>query len=241
MAERMRVRRTNKKIRLYRHELKFYINYGEYIMLSKRLQLTLNADKNAVASNGVNEYFIRSLYFDDFFDSSLREKAIGVDNRDKYRLRAYRHNYDEVKLERKRKDSGYILKDSILLSRQECDNILDGDYGFLLYREEPFAREMYVNFLHKGLKPCVIVDYVREPYVFPYDDVRITFDKDIRTGFRSVDFCDSDIPTYPVIEDGLMVMEVKFNKVLPQYVRELIQTVGSRSAISKYCLCRKYE
>lgn len=238
MANKTRARRLQPK---YRHELKYYISYGEYIVLSKRLQMTLRADENAIQGYGVKEYFIRSLYFDDFYNSSLNEKLTGIDNRDKYRLRAYRHNYDEVKLERKRKTAGYILKDSILLSRQECDNILQGDYSFLLNRHEPFAKEMHHNFRCLGLRPCVIVDYVREPYIFPYEDVRITFDKDVRTGFRSLDFTNPYVPTYPVLEDGLLVMEVKFNNALPQYVRELIQTIGVRQAISKYCLCRKYE
>ena len=62
----------------------------------------------------------------------------GIDNR-QVQLCMHRHNYDEVKLERKRKTAGYILKDQYC--RQECDNILQGDYGFLLNRHEPLLRK----------------------------------------------------------------------------------------------------
>ena len=116
------------------------------------------------------------------------------------------------------------------------------DYSFLLKRPEPFARAMFGEFATRGLKPVVIVDYLREAYTFPTEDVRITFDKDIRTAYRGVSLFDFDQPTYPVIDDYAMVMEVKFNAYLPTWIRELIQPVSNiRSAISKYCLCRKYE
>ena len=101
---------------------------------------------------------------------------------------------------------------------------------------------MFAEFAAKGLKPVVIVDYMREAYTFPTEDVRVTFDKDIRTAYRGVSLFDFAQPTYPVVDDYAMVMEVKFNAYLPTWIRELIQPVSSvRSAISKYCLCRKFE
>ena len=68
----------------YRHELKYYISQADYVMMSNVLGRTMDADKNA---NGRGEYFIRSLYFDDVFDNSMREKLSGVDGREKIRIR----------------------------------------------------------------------------------------------------------------------------------------------------------
>jgi hypothetical protein len=224
----------------YRHELKYYLNLGDYEMLRTRLRLTMEQDRYARRNEG--EYFIRSLYFDDADDSAFREKLAGDNDRDKYRLRIYNMKDDVVKLERKHKEAGYILKESLDLSRAEAESLLKGDYGVLLNREEPFARRMYRTLSTSLFKPRVIVDYMREAYVFPVEDVRITFDKNVRTGFRSVDLFNPSIITYPAVSGYDMVLEVKFNRYLPTYVRALLQTEAhARSAISKYCLCRKYE
>lgn len=224
----------------YRHELKYYLNLGDYEMLRTRLRLTMEQDRYARRNEG--EYFIRSLYFDDADDSAFREKLAGDNDRDKYRLRIYNMKDDVVKLERKHKQAGYILKESLDLSRADAESLLRGDYGVLLGREEPFARRMYRTFSTALFKPRVIVDYMREAYVFPVEDVRITFDKNVRTGFRNVDLFNPNIITYPAVSGYDMVLEVKFNRYLPTYVRALLQTdAHARSAISKYCLCRKYE
>ncbi|MEG1547370.1 MAG: polyphosphate polymerase domain-containing protein [Clostridia bacterium] len=224
----------------YRHELKYYINQGDYTLLSKKLSLTMEQDRFARKNGG--EYFIRSLYFDDVNDTAFRDKLNGVDQRDKVRIRIYNMTDDTIKLECKHKQNGYILKDSIPLSRRECDALLSGTYSFLLQRKEPFAHAMFARFATSRLLPCVMVDYTREAYTFPLEDVRVTFDKNLHTGYRSVALFDAHAPTYPVIDRYDMVMEVKFNKYLSTYIRSLIQTEAhTRSAISKYCLCRRFE
>lgn len=228
------------KIPQYRHELKYYINQGAYTFLSKKLSLTMEQDKYARKNGG--EYLIRSLYLDDMDDSAFREKLDGIDNRDKFRIRIYNMSDAAIKLECKHKEGGYIKKTSLALSREEYERLRKGDYTFLLHRPEPFARRMFAEFATKPLRPCVIVDYMREAYTFPVQDVRVTFDKDVRTGYRSTDLFNTHIPTYRVIDDYDMVLEVKFNQYLPTYIRSLLQLDAHvRSAVSKYCLCRKFE
>ena len=161
--------------RPYRHELKYIIHAGDHAILSRRLQMTMAQDAYAAQNGG--EYHIRSLYFDDPWDSAVQEKVDGIEVRDKFRLRIYNHSDSSIKLERKHKNGPYIQKSSLRLSRAECDALLRGDYGFLLGRPEPFAGQMFGIMKLKQLRPKVLVDYDREPYVFPAEDVRITFDK----------------------------------------------------------------
>lgn len=239
MAAKSRPRRRTKE-KPYRHELKYFLNQEDYVLLRQRLNAAMEHDPHAAAAGG--EYLIRSLYFDDPADTAFREKLSGVDSRDKYRIRIYNHSDAVIKLECKHKKDGYIQKLSLSLDRGEAEALMAGQYGFLLSRPEPFARRMFMEFATKGLRPVVIVDYIREPFIFPLQDVRITFDKDIRTAFRATNIFDPYLPTYPVIEGYDMVMEVKFNEYLPGYIRELMQVNScARSAISKYCLCRKFE
>lgn len=223
----------------FRHELKYYISQGDYTLLHTRLRRCMESDAYAKKTGG--EYFIRSLYFDDYDDSALRTKLDGADDRDKYRIRIYNMRDDVIKLECKHKKDSYIQKSAISLNRAECDSLLAGRYSFLLKRPEPFARQMFAAFAG-GLHPVVIVDYMREPYVFPLEDVRVTFDKCIRTAYLNTKLFDPNIVTYPAIPEYDMVMEVKYNSYLSTYIRSLLQTgCGLRSAISKYCLCRRYE
>lgn len=225
----------------YRHELKYIITEGEHAILSRRLRMTMAQDANAAKAGG--EYHIRSLYFDDPYDIALQEKEDGVEIRDKYRIRIYNHSDATIKLERKHKYDQYIQKSSLSLSREECDSILAGDYRFLLDRPEPFAGHMFKQFTVDRIRPKVLVDYTREPYVFPVEDVRITFDKDIRTAMRSTDLFNPNVPTYPVSNlKNCMVLEVKFNRYLPYYISTLIQVgAADHSAVSKYLYCRTYE
>lgn len=224
----------------YRHELKYYINKGDYTLLHRKLSLTMEQDRNAAQNGG--EYFIRSLYFDDLNDSALREKIDGVDGRDKFRIRIYNMKDDAIKLECKHKEGSYIHKQSVALTRAEYETLRRGDYTFLLRRPEPFARRMFAEFSLRPLRPVVLVDYMREAYVFPTQDVRVTFDKNVRTGFRSTALFDPNVPTYPVITDYDMVLEIKFNRFLPTYIRSLLQSdAHARSAVSKYALCRQFE
>lgn len=224
----------------YRHELKYIISEGEHAILSRRLQRTMAQDANV---NAQGEYFIRSLYFDDPYDVALQEKEDGVQVRDKYRIRIYNHSDKTIKLERKHKHDQYIWKSSLSLTRDEYDQIIAGDYRFLLERPEQFAGEMFEVFTVNRIRPKVIVDYNREPYVFPVEDVRITFDKDIRTAMRSTDIFNPNLPTYPVWDlKNCMVLEVKFNRYLPAYIHTLIQLGASQhTAVSKYVFCRQYE
>lgn len=225
----------------YRHELKYVISEGEHRILSRRLQSALPSDKFAAKNGG--EYFIRSLYFDDPYDTALVEKAGGIQVRDKFRIRIYNFSDRTIKLERKHKDGAYIQKSSLTITREECDAIINGQYGFLLKRPEPFAGQMYGILRTRQLRPKVLVDYTREPYVYPIEDVRITFDKNIRTGMRSTDLFNPEVPTYPVSElRNCMILEVKFNRYLPTYIQSLVQLGASQHvAASKYVFCRQYE
>lgn len=60
----------------YRHELKFEIPYGEYLVMRSRLKLIMKSDPHA-GEDG--RYRIRSIYFDNSDDKALREKIDGSD------------------------------------------------------------------------------------------------------------------------------------------------------------------
>ncbi len=223
----------------YRHELKYIISEADAALLAIRLRAALRTDPHAKDGG----YFIRSLYFDDPFDTAVSEKVDGIEYRDKWRIRIYNLSDRVIKLERKHKNGQFIRKDSLTLSKRECSALCAGAYGFLMHRDEPFAKEAYGEMVTRHLRPKVLVDYDREPFVFPVEDVRITLDRNIRTGYFSTDLFNPDTVTYPATEFlGQCILEVKFNAYLDGSVAELLQLdAAQRSAASKYLYCRQYD
>ena len=224
----------------FRHELKYYINYKDHMLLRTALGAVMRPDDNVDENGG---YHIRSLYFDDIYETALAEKISGVDDRCKFRIRIYNLDDGIIKLEKKSKHGKFISKTSIRISRQEYDSIIAGDGSFLLEKDNAVAREFYTNMKMRLLRPRVLVDYWREAYVYPVEDTRITFDIDLKGSTMLTDIFDPKTPVLPVFDNGLMVLEVKFNRYLPESVKCALGSVSAvkRSAISKYALCRKYD
>lgn len=218
----------------YRHELKYLISYGEKAALELRLAPFLRQDAHA----GPGGYLIRSLYFDDCWNSAYAEKDAGVLARKKYRIRIYDCSDAVIKLERKKKVGSYICKEDASLTRAELDCILKGEYSFLLASPQNLCREFYFECISNLLRPRVIVDYEREPWVLNEGTVRITFDRDVRAAVGGWDLFDPHLPTLPVLDPGTLVMEVKFTEFLPQSLREVLPPKAQEwTAVSKYVLC----
>lgn len=223
----------------FRHEIKHYINFSDYLAIKSRLRTIMHLDKNA---NENNEYKIRSLYFDNVYDKALMEKVIGVPKRDKFRIRFYNDNHDFIRLEKKSKIRGLCLKDSARVTKEEVERIRRGDIEFLRNSDKNLLVDLYAQMKGNLLRPKTIVDYTREAYIYPLGNVRITFDKSIRTGLNSTDLFNPDIPTIEAINSNFIVLEVKWDEYLPQSIHDIIQVKERRAtSVSKYEACRIYD
>lgn len=224
-----------------RHELKFFINEMQYEILSRQLDHVLWRDPNGDENN---EYHIRSLYFDTVFNDAYFEKLDGVRDRNKYRIRIYNLSDKIIKLECKTKVGSLISKRSLGIPRDLADQLIAGDPEGLERTRSGLLSDMYREMTCGLLRPVVLVDYVREAYLHPAEEVRITFDKQLRTGMRSIDLFNPEVPTIPPFDNNEIILEVKYNRVMPPYIRDLINTYctsAQQSAISKYTWCRRFE
>ena len=77
----------------FRHELKYLISYAQKADLNVRMAPLLGLDKH-VKNGG---YMIRSLYFDDYWNTAYQEKVDGVLLRRKYRIRIYDYSDRVIK------------------------------------------------------------------------------------------------------------------------------------------------
>ena len=222
----------------FRHELKHYINFSDYISIKSRLRSIMHIDKNA---NENNEYKIRSLYFDNVYDKALMEKVIGVPKRHKFRIRFYNDNHEFIRLEKKSKIRGLCLKDSEKITKEECEKIINGDIEFLRDFNKKLFIDLYSEMKGNLLRPKTIVDYTREAYIYPIGNVRITFDKSVRTGLNNINMFDDNLATIETIDNKYIVLEVKFDEFLPRIIRDIIQVKERRAtSISKYEAARIY-
>jgi len=184
-------------------------------------------------------YQIRSVYFDDFKDTALREKLAGVMYRKKYRLRMYDFDDSLIKLEKKSKVDQYISKESALLSRIDAELILSGDISFMAGSENQLMRQFYAENRLGLLRPVVIVDYYREAYTCPFGNVRVTFDTHLSTGLSTTPFFSHTPSPLKALDAPEIILEVKFDEVLPQYIRGIFpDTIRPKSAIGKFAICR---
>ena len=219
----------------YRHEYKHEISRCDLLELRSRLSAVMKKDAHTIDG----KYFIRSLYFDNAQDKALREKLNGVNIREKFRIRYYNNDTSVIHLEKKSKVNGLCLKESAFLTKEMAQAIVDGNYEWMMKSDEPLIQELYSKMMSQGLRPKTIVDYWREPFVFPAGNVRVTIDYNIRTGLNCTDFLNPDCITVPT--GDTVILEVKWDEYLPDIIRDIVQIPSCRTGtFSKYAAFRIY-
>lgn len=219
-----------------RYEIRRIITYADYVDISERLATFLEVDKH---SDSNNEYFTRSLYFDDLYASSYIGKINGDNDRKKYRIRAYNLSDETIRFEFKENLNNKIVKKAFPLSRFQYEQLVPGNFDVIRDIDNPLAGEIYGIHNSEGLKPSVIVDYDRTAFVHPLSNTRITFDKHLRTGINSFDLFDKDLYTLHVFPNDSVIMEIKYDSYLPAHISAMISTiVGVKNATSKFCMCK---
>lgn len=220
-----------------RHELKYTLSPLEAKILYERIKKVLTRDPNCPE----NGYMITSLYYDDIFNRAYKEKINGEAIRHKFRLRYYNNDYEHIKLERKSKILSITSKDSVPLTRKESEQLLQNDFEFLLLKEDALYKDLYLTLAHNLHSPKVIVRYQRHAFIHPLGNLRVTFDWNIRTSKTNTNFFGSDVHYIPAIDDQQVIVEVKFNNMLPDHIRDIFQSGHiMQSASSKYVMARQY-
>lgn len=226
------------EVKVYRHELKYFISFANFQILSTLLRAHMQMDSNCIGKKD-HSYWIRSLYFDTPVNKDFFEKEIGYNIRKKIRLRIYDVNQPQVNLEIKNKNDQYMMKETARLSRVEAQALIRGDRDMLLSANNPTLDKVYYLMCQDFYRPVMMVDYRREAYIAPIQHIRITFDKEIKAGSVDFDIFNPNLNMQPVFETPAMVLEVKFHRFLPNWIKELLSSFqAERSAVSKYCLGR---
>jgi hypothetical protein len=230
----------------FRHELKFLMDRAGALALKAALRVVMAPDPHAGADG---RYRVRSLYFDDPWDSAWRDKAQGTAARVKYRLRAYGDLTGAWALERKLRTGDLVRKDQARLAGWQAERLAGGDFGFLRDEADPLCREFHYECQSRLLRPKLALDYEREPYTLAAGDTRVTFDENVRALARGMgvsygggrgSLADARSPAVAALPPGQVILEVKFTGFLPGAARALLPREGAaRAALSKYAMCRE--
>ena len=160
----------------FRHEYKYIINEIDKAKLEIYAESTFEPDKHADEDG---EYIIRSLYFDGIDDFCYYENEDGIDVRSKFRIRFYNYNSDRITLEKKSKIRNMTNKVSCPITKSQCEIFMSGqipDYDDNISKKQ---KELFTQMRLKCMRPVVIVQYLRKPFVHPSGNVRVTFDSSI--------------------------------------------------------------
>ena len=217
-----------------RHELKYYINAFDYENLRMKLKKVAKLDKNASGDVG---YRIRSMYFDSYTDRAVMEKLMGVNNREKFRIRLYNHDVSFIRLEKKCKSNKLTYKDSDVITPEECELLLARKFNDFPKHDTPLKAEFYSKIRLQNLRPTNIVEYKREVYIYHAGNVRVTLDNQIRTSRNVRDFLKPSLMTVPATQ--AMILEIKYDGFLPGVMRDILQINNrNQTEFSKYVVSK---
>ena len=227
------------EMKKYRHEYKYPISDIEARIIKERLRGIMPLDPH-VGPTG--KYLITSLYFDDIDDSCYYDNENGTDPREKFRIRIYNHSSSRINLECKRKERGKTLKTSCKMTEEQVRAIINKEVLKIDNDSHPLLKKFVEQQISRKLQPKVIVEYERVPYVYKMGNVRVTFDSQLTSSVSIENFLEGDYLKRPVMPKGKLLLEVKFDEYLPDYLYDVMQLNNlTQTAFSKYYLCRYFD
>lgn len=220
-----------------RYELKHNISKADCHLLRNNLRHFMKIDPHG--DDG--KYLIRSVYFDNFENKIFTQKTEGLYHRDKYRARLYDYNTNFINIEKKSKRDNLTYKTKCRITAEEYELIRYGDIEWMSNDSRLLLRELYMHMNLFQIKPITVVDYEREVYIYEQGNVRVTFDSNVKTSYREIDFLNRDLLMVDALDPNTVILEVKYDEFLPDTIKHLLQVVQtSKTAFSKYQLSRRY-
>lgn len=223
-----------------RYEFKYILNENLRKKIQSDVSKFMRVDKFA---NKNKKYFVRSLYFDDDVSTEYYNKIDGMKIRRKFRLRTYGRDFSKEKpifLELKGRYNQRTYKRRKVINIENLYKYENEEISKII-KDDEFKDNLGQNFLfekiRRNLKPKVITDYWRCPFISDYDrNFRVTFDDNLkikktpRLFNNNQSFLRSSLP-------GYSILEIKFDRRIPKWFHRIIQSYNLRKvSISKFCV-----
>lgn len=222
----------------YRNELKYLIDDRDVMIIEDKLKHAMARDPYADQETG--SYVVRSLYFDSYDDDSYHNNEFSLGKRKKFRIRMYGDDQSLILLEKKEKENSMSRKTSYRLSKEEYNQLFYGNVSEMYWQtKDPLLKEFSLEVMMRLFQPKVIIHYERTPFIYFTGNVRVTLDTNIACSPELPRFVDNNYMRIPVLEEGEHLLEVKYDELLPDFLKQIIQLDSLEQAtFSKYYLGR---
>jgi len=224
-----------------RYEFKYIISNQLAEQIESEVSYFMKYDGYVDPSMG-NRYIVRSLYFENELFTNFNEKVDGMKKRKKYRLRTYSRNKEENSLfflEEKGRINERTYKNRLKINNSDLELIFNAKkYAKAVltsYPKNPLIRSFAYESIRKDLKPMILVDYLRRPYLNNHGLLfRATFDSNIKAILSQEIYPYTQNKSWKECRAGFTVLEVKFERSIPPWFHRIIQCYNLRRiSISK--------
>lgn len=221
-----------------RFEFKYFLPRSQARPLIAELRPYMIWDPLAASTDGA--YRVNSLYFDTPDFDCFWDKEAGVSDRKKLRLRYYGDSLlpeSELYVEIKRKKDVLVIKDRVNIRVHEAKGSRLQRKLQELHKANPSAEfngEVSWFLRRNSLRPKLFISYVRTALLAKRNkEFRVTLDQDIVA--RQQFALDHNPRRLAGIYPGGVVLEVKYQNVLPAWFHRILQKFElERLAFSKY-------
>jgi len=175
-----------------------------------------------------NKYFtqtIHNIYFDNDTDDLILRSIEKKEFKDKLRLRAYQMDGElgNPLIELKKKYKGTSYKRRIRLGLGEARELLDG--GELRHLGQ-IANEIRFLMARTNCRPKMYIGYDRTSYdVAGHEDLRITFDGNVRRRSENLDFITDPSDKFLISADEY-ILEIKASTAFPLWLTDALTKNG---------------
>jgi len=232
------------KLDFLRFEFKYIISNYLRAAVEKDLSHFMMLDPFAAKQND-HRYFVRSLYYDDPAFTSYHEKVDGALRRAKFRLRTYTNdpgNSCETYLEIKGRYNSSVYKQRAGFADPAGSRIFADcassttDTILEAINDSPVAGLFRYELARTKIRPIMLIDYTRRPYLSRYDaEFRLTFDDNLRATVTNKLFPRASQSRRGLLQ-GRTVMEIKFKDCVPLWFHRILKKYGlQRESVSKIC------
>ncbi|SHH91099.1 VTC domain-containing protein [Clostridium collagenovorans DSM 3089] len=207
-------------IAVSRRELKYLVSLVDRVYLLNALSKILKPDEYG----GYNGYSVRSLYFDSISNEDYIEKLVKTDERKRVRLRIYSTRDTVVKFEIKRKSFGRELKETIVISKEDAQEVINRNYEVLLNYDSDISEYAYDLMKTHNYRPVALVEYDRRAFTHRDFNTRITLDNNLRYCNFEYDLFKENINFIQALPKDKTILEVKYDRFLFSQIQDVLQS-----------------
>ncbi len=209
-----------------RYELKYLLSMEQYRFIKDAISKSSTPDEYGKTT-------IQSLYLDTENDRLVRQSIEKPVYKEKLRLRCYNLNLDnkDIYVEMKRKYDGVVYKRRIACKEGDVEDVLLGRM-----KKSQIGRELnyFLSFYSEGLRGKILILYDREAFFDEKDDLRITFDQNLRYRCNHLNFHTS-LEGNRLLDKDFILMELKTGTALPIWLLRKMESIGiKKTSFSKY-------